>query len=145
MNSPVGGGTPRCARCSAQANAASRRSQWCTRFAFRPRASATPATDAPGRRHSVVTSAFNSALCLRREAPGLAAMMMSITSWNGHHPQLASAGEQAVFASCLPLASADVLRDVWHSRSGVMVVEVRDGPAFVDGQLVVPASAGLLG
>lgn len=39
----------------------------------------------------------------------------------------------------LPLVSADVLRYVWHSRFGDMLVEVRDGQAFVNGQPVTPA------
>lgn len=39
----------------------------------------------------------------------------------------------------LSLASADVLRYVWHSRFGDMLLEVRDGQAFVNGQPVVQA------
>jgi hypothetical protein len=36
----------------------------------------------------------------------------------------------------LPLASDGVLRYVWHSRFGDMLVEVRDGESFVNGQRV---------
>ena len=36
----------------------------------------------------------------------------------------------------LPLASEGVLRYVWHSRFGDMLVEVRDGQSFVNGQRV---------
>ncbi len=41
----------------------------------------------------------------------------------------------------LPLVSTDVLRYVWHSRFGDMLVEVRDGLAFVNGQPVEPAGS----
>ena len=36
----------------------------------------------------------------------------------------------------LPLASEGVLRYVWHSRFCDMLVEVRDGQSFVNGQRV---------
>lgn len=36
----------------------------------------------------------------------------------------------------LPLASDAVPRYVWHSRFGDMLVEVRDGESFVNGQRV---------
>jgi len=36
----------------------------------------------------------------------------------------------------LPLATEDVLRYVWHSRFGDMLVEVHDGQSFVNGQRV---------
>jgi hypothetical protein len=38
----------------------------------------------------------------------------------------------------LPLATEGVLRYVWESRFGSMLIEVRDGRAFVNGQAVVP-------
>ena len=42
----------------------------------------------------------------------------------------------------LPLAAEGVLRYVWESRFGSMLIEVKDGLAYVDGQLVEPADAG---
>ncbi|MDP3820092.1 MAG: hypothetical protein Q8R33_01325 [Burkholderiales bacterium] len=43
-----------------------------------------------------------------------------------------SAGSQAD----LPLATEGVLRYLWESRFGPMLIEVRDGHAFVNGQAV---------
>ena len=60
---------------SADAGAASLNHR-CTKFALTPRASATPATDAPGSRHACTTSALNSRLCRRR--PTLLSSMVSI-------------------------------------------------------------------
>lgn len=40
----------------------------------------------------------------------------------------------------LPLATEGVLRYVWESRYGSMLIEVRDGQAYVNGQVVEPAS-----
>lgn len=39
----------------------------------------------------------------------------------------------------LELATAGVLRLVWESRFGPMLIEVRDGSAYVNGQRVEPA------
>jgi hypothetical protein len=39
----------------------------------------------------------------------------------------------------LPLAADGVLRYVWHSKFGDLLVEVHDGAAFVNGQKVEPA------
>jgi hypothetical protein len=39
----------------------------------------------------------------------------------------------------LPLASEGVLRYVWESKFGPMLIEVKDGRAFVNGQPVAPA------
>jgi hypothetical protein len=36
----------------------------------------------------------------------------------------------------LPLAADGVLRYVWHGKFGDMLVEVRDGESFVNGQAV---------
>jgi hypothetical protein len=36
----------------------------------------------------------------------------------------------------LPLATEGVLRYLWESRFGAMLIEVRDGRAFVNGQAV---------
>lgn len=41
----------------------------------------------------------------------------------------------------LALATAGVLRVVWASRFGSMLIEVRDGAAYVNGQRVEPAEA----
>lgn len=45
----------------------------------------------------------------------------------------------------LPLAAEGVLRYVWESRFGSMLIEVKDGRVFVNGQAVVlvEASAAL--
>jgi hypothetical protein len=43
----------------------------------------------------------------------------------------------------LPLAAEGVLRYVWQHRFGSMLVEVRDGHAFVNGALVEAASAAV--
>lgn len=40
--------------------------------------------------------------------------------------------------SQLPLASEGVQRYVWESRFGAMLIEVRDGMAYVNGQRVDP-------
>lgn len=42
----------------------------------------------------------------------------------------------------LPLATADVLRYVWESRYGPMLIEVRDGRVYVNGDWVEPAESG---
>lgn len=41
----------------------------------------------------------------------------------------------------LPLASEGVLRYVWEGKFGSMLIEVKDGRAFVNGQAVAPADA----
>lgn len=41
----------------------------------------------------------------------------------------------------LPLATDGVLRVVWHSRFGDMLIEVQDGRAFVNGSPVEQADA----
>jgi len=51
------------------------------------------------------------------------------------HPQAASAEPS------LDLATAGVLRVVWASRFGSMLIEVRDGAAYVNGERVEPAPA----
>lgn len=38
----------------------------------------------------------------------------------------------------LPLAADGVLRYVWESRFGSMLIEVQDGRVYVNGKLVVP-------
>lgn len=40
----------------------------------------------------------------------------------------------------LSLAADGVLRYVWHSAFGPMLIEVRDGVAFVNGERVVPVA-----
>lgn len=40
----------------------------------------------------------------------------------------------------LNLATEGVLRYVWESAFGPMLIEVRDGAAFVNGQRVVPVA-----
>jgi hypothetical protein len=42
----------------------------------------------------------------------------------------------------LPLASEGVLRYVWESKFGSILIEVKDGRSFVNGQPVEPADAG---
>lgn len=39
----------------------------------------------------------------------------------------------------LPLAAEGVLRYVWEGKFGSMLIEVKDGRAFVNGQAVQPA------
>lgn len=39
----------------------------------------------------------------------------------------------------LPLAADDVLRYVWHGKFGDMLLEVREGHPFVNGEAVEPA------
>ena len=41
----------------------------------------------------------------------------------------------------LPLATQGVLRYVWESRFGPMLIEVRQGRAYVNGQPVEPGDA----
>lgn len=41
-----------------------------------------------------------------------------------------------------PATSAHVQRHVWHSRFGDIVIEVRDGAAFVNGDRVEPVAQG---
>jgi hypothetical protein len=43
--------------------------------------------------------------------------------------------------AALPLAAAGVERHVWEGRYGPMLVEVRDGQVFVNGQWVQPAAS----
>ena len=42
----------------------------------------------------------------------------------------------------LPLAANGVLRYVWESRFGPMLIEVRDSKAYVNGQVVEPSAVG---
>jgi hypothetical protein len=44
--------------------------------------------------------------------------------------------------SDLPLATEGVLRYVWEGKFGSMLIEVRDGRTYVNGQLVEPAVLG---
>lgn len=44
----------------------------------------------------------------------------------------------------LPLAAQGVLRHVWESRFGPMLIEVKDGRAYVSGQAVQSADPGSL-
>ena len=39
----------------------------------------------------------------------------------------------------LPLATEGVLRYVWESQFGPILIEVKDGKSYVNGQLVEPA------
>ena len=39
----------------------------------------------------------------------------------------------------LPLATEGVMRYVWQSRWGTMLIEVKEGRVFVNGQVVEPA------
>ena len=43
----------------------------------------------------------------------------------------------------LPLAAEGVLRYVWESRYGAMLIEVMDGRTYVNGQLVEPLQPSL--
>lgn len=47
-------------------------------------------------------------------------------------------GAQPTDQPNLDLASEGVQRYVWHSAFGAMLIEVRDGTAFVNGARVVP-------
>lgn len=49
-------------------------------------------------------------------------------------------GTQRADEPALPLAAEGVQRFVWHSAFGSILIEVRDGAAFVNGQRVVTAS-----
>lgn len=42
----------------------------------------------------------------------------------------------------LPLAAEGVLRYLWESKFGPMLIEVKDGQAFVNGQVVELVDAG---
>lgn len=42
----------------------------------------------------------------------------------------------------LPLAAEGVLRYVWEGKFGSMLIEVKDGKAFVNGQAIEPAERG---
>jgi hypothetical protein len=42
----------------------------------------------------------------------------------------------------LPLAADGVRRQVWESRFGPMLIEVRDGEVYVNGSRVEPAAGG---
>lgn len=44
----------------------------------------------------------------------------------------------------LPLASEGTLRYVWEGRFGAMLIEVRDGHAYVNGRAVEPAEPDAL-
>jgi hypothetical protein len=46
-------------------------------------------------------------------------------------------GGQSVDEPALPLATEGVQRYVWHSAYGAMLIEVRDGAAFVNGRRVL--------
>jgi hypothetical protein len=46
-------------------------------------------------------------------------------------------GGQSVDQPALPLATEGIQRYVWHSAYGAMLIEVRDGAAFVNGKRVL--------
>ncbi len=48
-------------------------------------------------------------------------------------------GTQRADEPALPLVTEGVQRFVWHSAFGPILIEVRDGAAFVNGQRVVTA------
>jgi hypothetical protein len=50
-------------------------------------------------------------------------------------------GAQPDEQAALPLASVGVQRDVWYSAFGPMLIEVRDGSAFVNGERVLSIAA----
>jgi len=56
-------------------------------------------------------------------------------------PEILSRRE-ASLQTDLPLAAEGVLRYVWGSKFGSMLIEVKDGRSFVNGQAVVPAKPG---
>lgn len=43
----------------------------------------------------------------------------------------------------LPLAAEGVLRYLWESKFGPMLIEVKDGQAFVNGQAVEPVEVSV--
>ena len=43
----------------------------------------------------------------------------------------------------LPLAAEGVLRYVWESRFGSMLIEVKGGRSYVNGQAIEPAEQGV--
>lgn len=45
----------------------------------------------------------------------------------------------------LPLAADGVLRYMWEGKFGSMLIEVRDGQAYVNGQLVEPDQSAKVG
>jgi hypothetical protein len=47
-------------------------------------------------------------------------------------------GAQPADQPALPLAADGVQRHVWYSAYGPILIEVRDGAAFVNGQRVTP-------
>lgn len=76
---------------AAAARARPSRRRLCTRFAFKPYACATAATDAPGSPHSLSTFALSSSLWRRRFAP-LECMGVHLAKLGGHH-RLCPAGD----------------------------------------------------
>lgn len=50
------------------------------------------------------------------------------------------ARDEAAPQADLPLAAEGVLRYVWEGRFGPMLIEVKDGCAYVNGQPVEPAA-----
>jgi hypothetical protein len=56
-------------------------------------------------------------------------------------PELAYGTDRDADQASLPLASEGVQRVVWHMRYGDILIEVRDGVAWVNGQRVDPAAA----
>ena len=52
------------------------------------------------------------------------------------HPEILL-GEARPDEPCLPLASEGVQRYVWRGSYGTMLIEVRDGVAYVNGQRVM--------
>jgi hypothetical protein len=52
-------------------------------------------------------------------------------------------GADATTEPQLPLATEGVQRYVWHSRFAAILIEVKDGIAYVNGQAVEPLSVTL--
>lgn len=53
-------------------------------------------------------------------------------------PEVVFTGPDDTAQTTLPLASEGVARYVWEGRFGPMLIEVRDGCAFVNGEPVEP-------
>lgn len=58
-------------------------------------------------------------------------LLQEVFAWRGDNPQVE-----------LPLAAKAVLRYLWESKFGPMLIEVKDGQALVNRQVVEPVDVG---
>ena len=113
-----------------------RRSTWPLRFASITAPHPTAYRDGC----AVFGAGFSPALCLDQKLTLARDLVNAITKPvnTAVFPEIRPKATDDV-QSLLPLATEGVLRYVWESKFGLMLIEVMDGKTVVNGELVEPA------